>query len=143
MSMKQYYKIKEALDIAREIDPRVPKRRSITRWRSARCLPGPEYYVHDNGRAGMYSVELIIALVVTTRMNKDADKGFSIYEIAQAYAAFQSTGMGPVGMGQLTIITPTNEMSTDRAYEAFMAYKQVRQEVEATLRERGLVCNGE
>ena len=138
---KQYYTLKEALSIARDIDPRIPKTKSIPRWRVSRCIPGPVTYSYDGGRIGLYTEELVIALLVTTKLNKD--RGFSIYEIAQAYAAFQSTGMGPDGVGQLTIITPTDEMSTDRAYEAFMAYKQVRQEVEATLRERGLVCNGE
>jgi hypothetical protein len=142
MSMKkQYYTLKEALSIARDIDPRIPKTKSIPRWRVSRCIPGPVTYSYDGGRIGLYTEELVIALLVTTKLNKD--RGFSIYEIAQAYATFRNTGMGPVGMGQLTIITPTDEMSTDRAYEAFMAYKQVRQEVEATLRERGLVCNGE
>ena len=142
MSMKkQYYTLKEALSIARDIDPRIPKTKSIPRWRVSRCIPGPVTYSYDGGRIGLYTEELVIALLVTTKLNKD--RGFSIYEIAQAYATFRNTGTGPDGIGQLTIITPTDEMSTDRAYEAFMAYKQVRQEVEATLRERGLVCNGE
>jgi len=138
---KQYYTLKEALSIARDIDPRIPKTKSIPRWRVSRCIPGPVTYSYDGGRIGLYTEELVIALLVTTKLNKD--RGFSIYEIAQAYATFRNTGTGPDGIGQLTIITPTDEMSTDRAYEAFMAYKQVRQEVEATLRERGLVCNGE
>jgi hypothetical protein len=138
---KQYYTLKEALSIARDIDPRIPKTKSIPRWRVSRCIPGPVAYSYTTGRIGLYTEELIISLLVTAKLNKD--RGFSIYEIAQAYATFRNTGMGPDGVGQLTIITPTNEMSTDRAYEAFMAYKQVRQEVEATLRERGLVCNGE
>jgi len=137
----KYYTLKEGSSIARDIDPRVPQLRSLSRWRVHRCIPGPVAYSYTTGRIGLYTEELIISLLVTTKLNKD--RGFSIYEIAQAYAAFQSTGMGPDGVGQLTIITPTDEMSTDRAYEAFMAYKQVRQEVEATLRERGLVCNGE
>jgi len=141
MSMrKQYYTLKEALSIARDIDPRIPKTKSIPRWRVSRCIPGPVTYSYDGGRIGLYTEELVIALLVTTKLNKD--RGFSIYEIAQAYATFRNTGTGPDGIGQLTIITPTDEMSTDRAYEAFMAYKQVRQEVESTLRERG-VCDGE
>jgi len=141
MSMKkQYYTLKEALSIARDIDPRIPKTKSIPRWRVSRCIPGPVTYSYDGGRIGLYTEELVIALLVTTKLNKD--RGFSIYEIAQAYATFRNTGTGPDGIGQLTIITPTDEMSTDRAYEAFMAYKQVREEVEATLRERGLVYDG-
>ena len=137
---KQYYTLKEALSIARDIDPRIPKTKSIPRWRVSRCIPGPVTYSYDGGRIGLYTEELVIALLVTAKLNKD--RGFSIYEIAQAYATFRNTGTGPDGIGQLTIITPTDEMSTDRAYEAFMAYKQVREEVEATLRERGLVYDG-
>ena len=131
MSMKkQYYTLKEALSIARDIDPRIPKTKSIPRWRVSRCIPGPVTYSYDGGRIGLYTEELVIALLVTAKLNKD--RGFSIYEIAQAYATFRNIGMGPM----------TIEMSTDRAYEAFMAYKQVREEVEATLRERGLVYDG-
>jgi hypothetical protein len=128
---KQYYTLKEALSIAQEIDPRVPQLRSLSRWRVHRCIPGPVMYSYDSGRVGLYTEELVISLLVTTKLNKD--RGFSIYEIANAYAAYQSTGMGP-----MTIITTTNEMSTDRAYEAFTAYKQVRHEVESMLREKQL-----
>ncbi len=133
----KYYTLKEALDIVWEIDPRVPKLISIPRWRVNRCIPGPITYSYDGGRIGLYTEELIIALLVTTKLNKDCN--FSIYEIAQAYATFQTMGTGPGDIGQLTIITPTNEINIDRAYEAFMAYKRVRQEVESMLQEKGIL----
>ena len=133
----KYYTLKEALSIVREIDPRVPKLISIPRWRVNRCIPGPITYSYDGGRIGLYSEEVIIALLVTVKLNKDCN--FSIYEIAQPYATFRTTGTGPEGMGQLTIITPTDEMDTNRAYEVFMAYKRVRQEVESMLQEKGIL----
>ncbi len=133
----KYYTLKEALEIVRGIDPRVPKLRSLSNWRVHRCIPGPVTYSYENGRIGLYSEELIIALLVTIKLNKDCN--FSIYEIAQAYATFRTTGTGPEDMGQLTIITPTDEMDTNRAYEVFMAYKRVRQEVESMLQEKGIL----
>ncbi len=135
----KYYTLKEALSIVREIDSRVPQLKSIPRWRVHRCIPGPIAYSYDGGRIGLYSEEVIIALLVTTKLNKD--RNFSIYEIANAYATFRSVGTGPGDMGQLTIITPTNEISTNRAFEVFMAYKQARQEVESMLREKGVLEN--
>jgi len=138
---KKYYTLREALDIVREIDSRVPQLKSIPRWRVHRCIPGPIAYSYDGGRIGLYSEEVIIALLVTTKLNKD--RNFSIYEIANAYTAYQSVGTGPNGMGQLTIVTPTNEMSTDRAFEVFLAYKQARQEVESMLQEKGILKNTE
>ena len=93
----KYYTLKEALDIVREIDPRVPQLKSLSRWRVDRCIPGPVEYSYDGGRIGLYSEEVIIALLVTAKLNKD--RNFSIYEIAQAYATFRTTGTGPDGMG--------------------------------------------
>ena len=133
----KYYTLKEALSIVREIDPRVPKLRSLSNWRVHRCIPGPVMYSYTTGRIGLYSEELIIALLVTVKLNKDCH--FSIYEIANAYATFRNMGTGPEGMGQLTIITPTDEMDTNRAYEAFMAYKKVREEIESMLREKRIL----
>ena len=133
----KYYTLKEALDIVREIDPRVPKLISIPRWRVNRCIPGPITYSYDGGRIGLYSEEVIIALLVTTKLNKDCN--FSIYEIANAYATFRNMGTGPSDMGQLTIVTPTNETSTDRALEVFLAYKKVREEIESMLREKRIL----
>jgi len=133
----KYYTLKEALDIVREIDPRVPKLTTIPRWRVNRCIPGPVTYSYENGRIGLYTEELIIALLVTTKLNKDCN--FSIYEIANAYATFRNMGTGPSEMGQLTIVTPTNETSTDRALEVFLAYKKVREEIESMLREKRIL----
>jgi len=121
----------------RGIDPRVPKLRSLSNWRVHRCIPGPVTYSYENGRIGLYSEELIIALLVTVKLNKDCH--FSIYEIANAYATFRNMGMGPSDMGQLTIVAPTDEISTDKALEAFLAYKRMRQEVESMLHEKGIL----